>query len=162
MNSAELMAEVRELEMPSPDSGDPTFNAEQLSAMHAWENAGFPRTSEAIPAPLLNLNGSSLAISLAPASGQGKKADWWLVAYTHWGHWYYYIYPNVWKDIGTNLSGALPAYQGPLVNISSLTLFDVTGLPSGKYVIYFGVDTNMNGILDYNQLYYSSFQMNAP
>ncbi len=163
LNVDVAISEVNVGAMPPADSGIPLLNADQKTALIAWQNAGFPRAAAAAPpAPLISPNGSSLTISLVAGAGLGKNADWWVVAYTPWGHWYYYVYPNVWKDIGTDLGGALPAYQGPLANISSLALFDVTGLPSGKYVIYFGVDTSMNGLLDYNQLYYSSFQLNAP
>lgn len=77
-------------------------------------------------------------------------------------HWYFYTYPNTWVDIGTDLSRVAPAYQGPLIDLSSLALFDTTGIPSGTYVFYFGVDTNMNEVLDLGQLYYSSFSLNAP
>ena len=111
------------------------------------------------PFPGISLNGSSLTISLNAGEKIGKNADWWFVAKTPWGHWFYYVYPNRWIDIGTDLSKASPAYQGPLSDISSLVLFDTTGIPSGNYVFYFGVDTNMNGILDYDQLFYSSLPL---
>ncbi len=110
----------------------------------------------------LSLNGSSLAISLIASSYLGNNADWWLVAMTPWGHWYSYVYPNQWKDLGTDLNKATPAYQGPLIDLSNLVLFNTTGIPSGNYVIYFGVDTNMNGVLDYDLVHYSRFSMNAP
>ena len=123
---------------------------------------GFVATPVNIASLGIGLNGSSLTIQLNAAGYQGQNADWWLVAYTPWGHWYSYAYPNAWADIGTDLSRVTPAYQGPLFDISSLALFDTTGIPSGIYVIYFGVDTDMNGKLDYNQLYYSSFTLIMP
>lgn len=110
----------------------------------------------------ISLNGSVLTIQLTAAGYKGQNADWWLVAYTPWGHWYSYVYPNTWADIGTDLSQVMPAYQGPLIDISSLALFDTTGISSGTYIVYFGVDTNMNGKLDYNLLYYSSFPLIKP
>lgn len=112
--------------------------------------------------PGISLNGSSLTIQLNAGDNIGKDADWWVVAQTPWGHWFSYVYPNRWNDIGTDLSRVSPAYQGPLTDISSLVLFDTTGIPSGNYVFYFGVDTNMNGVLDYSQLYYSSLPFKAP
>ncbi len=109
--------------------------------------------------PGLSLNGSSLTIQLNAGDNIDKNADWWFVAYTPWGHWFSYVYPNRWIDIGTDLSQVSPAYQGPLADVSSLTLFDTTGIPDGNYVFYFGVDTNMNGVLDYSQLYYFSLPL---
>ena len=109
--------------------------------------------------PNLSLKGSSLTIQLNAGQNLSYNADWWVVALSPWGHWYSYVYPNRWNDIGTDLSQVSPAYQGPLSNISSLALFDATGIPAGNYVFYFGVDMNMNGILDYNQLFYSSLPL---
>jgi hypothetical protein len=114
------------------------------------------------PSPGLYLNDSSLTISLVPNDELSQNADWWLVAYTPWGEWYYYVYPNKWVNVGTDLGQAAPAYQGPLANIPSLPLFNITGLPGGNYSFYFGVDMNKNGVLDYGQLYYSSFPLNIP
>lgn len=112
--------------------------------------------------PSVGLNGSLLAVSLNAGASLGQNADWWLVAMTPWGHWYYYTYPNTWVDIGSDLTRVAPAHQGPLANISGLSLFDTAGIPSGTYVFYFGVDTNMNGALDNSQLHYSSFSLTAP
>jgi len=126
---------------------------------------GYPSSetvTNADPLPGLGVNGSSLAISLAAGAELGHNADWWLVAYTPWGHWYYYVYPSRWIDVGTTLNDVSPAYQGPLGNLSNLALFDITGLPGGSYVFYFGVDMAMNGVLDYGLLYYSSFPLAVP
>lgn len=110
----------------------------------------------------VGLDGSLLTIKLTAGANAGKNADWWLVAQAPSLHWYSYTNHNTWVDIGTDLSHVTPAYQGPLVDIPSLVLFDTIGIPAGTYVIYFGVDTNMNGALDFDQLYYSSFFLNAP
>ena len=122
------------------------------------------------PLPSLGRNGSKLIISLSACAGLGQNADWWVVMASPWGEWFSYVYPKQWVDlwhdvstpITTALSGVSPAYKGPLVNKSGLAVLDTTGLPSGNYVFYFGVDTNMNGVLDVNQLYYNKFSMNVP
>jgi hypothetical protein len=119
-------------------------------------------TIKTAPSPGIFLNDTSVTISLGPNAELGQNADWWLVAYSPWGQWYSYVYPNKWVDIGTDLSHVTPAYQGPLANISSLELFDITGLAGGTYDLYFGVDMNKNGVLDYGQLYHSSFTLNIP
>ena len=114
------------------------------------------------PSPGINRNGSSVTISLVPNDKLGQDADWWFVAHAPWGKWYSYAYPNTWVDIGTDLGQEEPAYQGQLTNISSLPLFNITGLPGGNYELYFGVDMNRNGLLDYGQLYYSKYVLNIP
>jgi hypothetical protein len=110
--------------------------------------------------PGLSLNGSLLTIQLNAGDNIGKNADWWVVAQTPWGHWFSYVYSNRrWIDIGTDLSRVSPTYQGPLIDVYGLALFDTAGIPNGNYVIYFGVDAKMNGVLNYNQLYYSSLPL---
>lgn len=107
--------------------------------------------------------GSLLTINLTAGVNLGKNADWWLVALAPSKHWFSFIAStNTWVNIGTDLSLVTPAYQGPLFDIPSYALFDITDIHSGPYVLYFGVDTNMNGVLDIDQLTYSSFSLNAP
>lgn len=115
----------------------------------------------------VGVDGSLLTIKLIAGVNAGKDADWWLVALAPSKHWFSFTYPNTWVDIGTDLSNVRPAYQGQLFDISNLALvdtlelFDITGLHSGTYAFYFGVDTNANDVLDFDQLYYSSFSLNA-
>ncbi len=110
----------------------------------------------------VSLNDTWLTIRLSEVANLGKDADWWLVGLTPWGHWYSYVYPNYWVDVGTDLSHCSPAYQGPIMDISEVDLFDTAGMPSGYYVIYYGVDTNMNGILDYDKLSYATIALMVP
>jgi hypothetical protein len=119
-------------------------------------------TIKTAPSPGIFINDSSVTISLGANTELGKDADWWLVAYAPWGQWYSYVYPNKWVDLGSGLDHVTPAYQGPLANISSLPLFNITGLPGGNYDLYFGVDMNKDGVLDYDHLYYSTFTLNIP
>jgi hypothetical protein len=161
-NAANAISEVNERAMPPSGSGIPLLDGDQTAALLAWQSAGFPRVSTTSTTTSVGLSGSSLTIGLTAGANLGQKSDWWVVAIAPWGHWYYYIYPSTWVDIGTDLGSVQPAYQGPLVDISNMPLFDTSGLPSGNYTFYFGVDTNMNGILDYGKLYYSSFKLSAP
>ena len=110
----------------------------------------------------ISQNGSSISIQTSAGGNLGVNADWWFVAYSPWGHYYSYVYPDQWIDIGTDLSRLSPSYQGQLGNVSDMKLFDVTGIPSGNYILYFGVDTKRDGKLDYDQLHYSSFSLNIP
>ena len=110
----------------------------------------------------INQNGFSISIQTSVGGNLGVIADWWFVAYSPWGHYYSYVYPDQWIDIGTDLSRLSPSYQGQLGNVSGMKLFDVTGIPSGNYILYFGVDTKKDGKLDYDRLHYSSFSLKIP
>ncbi len=114
------------------------------------------------PAPSISLKGTSVTISLAVSDNDDMKtkADWWIMAYTPSKQWYYLMYPNQWVLLGSTLnqSAMQPAYQGLLRNLTNMTLVDTTGLPTGNYIVYFGVDTSMNGVLDSGSgQYYSSW-----
>ena len=93
-------------------------------------------------------------IQMDAAEQTGEPADWWIVAETPMG-WYYYEYPGMWHAVGSSMTGLLPAYQGPLLNLTEpLEVLRVTGLPTGQYAFYFGVDTLVNGLLDATWLSY--------
>ena len=116
--------------------------------------------AEANSTPDIRLNGTNDPVTVASDStltatiqldaGEqaGEPADWWIVAETPMG-WYYYEYPHMWHWGGNNLSDLLPAYQGPLFNLTEpLEVLNVTGLPTGSYRFYFGVDTTVDGLMD--------------
>jgi hypothetical protein len=42
------------------------------------------------------------------------------------------------------------------MDLAYAELFNMSGLPTGTYTFYFGVDLNMNGSLDMDKLYYDS------
>ncbi len=99
---------------------------------------------------------STLTATIQMDSGDqaGETADWWIVAETPMG-WYYYEYPDMWHAVGSSMAGLQPAYQGPLSHITEpMEVLRVTGLPAGQYAFYFGVDTLVNGLLDGEQLAY--------
>lgn len=100
----------------------------------------------------------SARVQLDGGDFMGRSADWWVVAATPWGDWYYYVYPNQWIDAGHNLSNIAPAYQGPLFNLEPFEVLSITALPKGIYTLYFGVDMTMNGSLDLDQSYYDSVE----
>ena len=110
----------------------------------------------------ISQNGSSISIQTSAGGNLGVNADWWFVAYSPWGHYYSYVYPDQWIDIGTDLSRLSPSYQGQLGNVTGMKLFDATGIPSGNYTLYFGVDTKRDGKLDFDRLYYSNFSLTIP
>lgn len=86
-------------------------------------------------------------VSLAYNGTATMNADWWVAAYAPFG-WYSFTLDNGW------IPGLVPSYQGPLFDLNPYNVLTITGLPEGDYVFYFGVDTNMNGVLDLDKLYY--------
>ena len=117
-------------------------------------------------APNIKLNGTdqistlsssgtlTVTIQLNAGDQTGELADWWILAETPMG-WYYYIYPGMWTLQGSNGVGLLPAYQGTLFNMAApLEVLQITGLPAGPYVFYFGVDTTVDGLLNMSTLTY--------
>jgi hypothetical protein len=118
------------------------------------------------PIPDIKANGSdgpltlssgdmlTISISLDTGAGNGRNADWWILAETPMG-WYYYVYPGMWHIQGSSGADPLPAYEGPLLDlVEPLQVLGVTGLPAGEYVFYFGVDTTVNGLVDMETIFY--------
>jgi hypothetical protein len=96
----------------------------------------------------------SVSVSLSVGISSGIYADWWAIADTPFG-WYYYVYPYGWY-YAPDLEDSQPAYQGPLFDLMPVELINITDLPSGTYTVYCGVDTIMNGQLDSDYFYYDS------
>lgn len=93
-------------------------------------------------------------VQLNAGDQAGETADWWIVAETPMG-WYYYEYPDMWYFSEDGMESLMPAYQGALFTMTEpLEVLRVTGLPSGDYVFYFGVDTLVNGQLDMGAISY--------
>jgi hypothetical protein len=118
------------------------------------------------PVPDIKANGSdgplalssgdmlTISITLDTGAGDGRNADWWILAETPMG-WHYYVYPGVWHIRGRSGADLLPAYEGPLFDLAEpLQVLGVTGLQAGEYVFYFGVDTTVNGLVDMETIFY--------
>jgi len=102
----------------------------------------------------------SVAITLDPADYSGVNADYWVIAYSANGGWVQYQYPAGWATLDASFIDIKPAYQGPLVDLSTpLELFSSSDLPPDSYEVFFGVDRNMNGILDTDTLNYGSVKI---
>jgi hypothetical protein len=119
-----------------------------------------------IPQPDIKANGSdgpisistsdtlSVTIELQAGDLSGEDADWWVLAdaYLYSAHYWYY-----WHLYGVWLPGVVVSYQGPLADVSPpYEVLNYTGLIPGNYTFYFGVDMNMNGVIDVSNLYYDS------
>lgn len=99
----------------------------------------------------------SVTVELNPGSYSGNSADWWLAVETTEG-WYYYDFDRREGEwvYAPSPDNVLVTHQGPLFGLSKYEVVNISGLPAGTYVVYFGVDMNMNGLLDFDKLYYDS------
>ncbi len=140
--------------------GDPrlaSVGGDDMPDMGADEYTSAPQA----PAPDIKANGSdgpvyievgdnlSLMVELDAGDFLGHDADWWVVDDTPFGWYRYDVVNDLWKP------GFAATYQGPLNNVAPFQVWNQT-LPVGTYTIYFGVDMNMNGVLDIGQAYYDS------
>lgn len=97
----------------------------------------------------------SLSVGLDAGSFEGRNADWWVAAATPFGPVYLDLMEGSWSWV----PGISVTYQGPLFGFPDIEIVNVSGLPEGEYTFYFGVDLNMNGLLDLDQLYYDVVQV---
>jgi hypothetical protein len=102
--------------------------------------------------PLIMRTADNLTLSVTFDSGEnwGVQADWWLLAETPEGCFYYNYYISEW------LVGQSPAYQGGLHDLASLDVLNTSNLTPGLYTIYFGVDGYKDGQISYGNLFYDS------
>ena len=120
----------------------------------------------ASPAPDVKANGSdgpvaswtsdflSVSVSLAAGGSSGMDCDWWVVVDTTFG-WYYFDAGTMsWAYAGDSYTDLSPTYQGSLFDLSPFEVLNMTGLHDGTYTFYFAVDTNMNGLLDIDELFF--------
>jgi hypothetical protein len=99
--------------------------------------------------PLTLVHSDTLNISVSINNyGRTDNADWWFAAATPVG-----IFLLTQEGWTTDI---LPAYQGPLFYVPPFELFNVplSGFPVGTYTFYFGVDTEMDGEITWDRLYY--------
>jgi len=150
-------------------TGTGTYNI-TIYAMDTLGNISDPKTTTVISnqtgnevVPGIKANGSGedititngdllkVTISLNPGPHNGDGADWWLLVNTPFpspNEWYYYDLSQGWTP------GLFATYQGPLSDLSTYEILNMPTLPTGDYGFYFGVDMNMDGTLDTDQLFY--------
>ena len=73
---------------------------------------------------------------------------------TPFGVYSYNLRSGLWK------SGLATAKQGALIDMAPTEVLNMSGLPTGSYTFYFGVDMNMNNSLDMDKAYYDSVEVN--
>ena len=94
----------------------------------------------------------TVTISLDPGAYLGRAADFWVLVRTPFkppGDWYHFVPPRLW------LPGDTVTFRGSAMKLGSYKVM-ARKLPPGKYVFYFGIDLNNNGVLDTRDLFYDS------
>jgi hypothetical protein len=128
------------------------FTASGTSSGYGFSSNSLHVAIDGLPSPIadIKINGQdgpltlhqsdtlSLAIGL-DNNGHTDQADWWLAVNTPAGLYTFYSWVPYLETV----------CQGPLCPLDSLEVLNipVSGLPSGTYTFYFGVDTNMDGQL---------------
>ena len=87
---------------------------------------------------------------LDPDDLVGQDADWWVAAETTCCAWYWFTLDKGWIPSQTPIR----TYAGSLFELEPYELLNISRLPLGTYIFYVGVDLNMNGVIDFDQLYY--------
>ncbi len=96
----------------------------------------------------------SVKVSLAAGTSVGTSADWWVAADTPFGWFYFDV--NTFVFAGASALDILVTLQAPLFDLAppfEILNIPVSVLPPGTYAFYFAVDTNMNGVLDFGELF---------
>ena len=97
----------------------------------------------------------TVTVSLEPGIHSGMNADLWVAAESPFGL-YWFTLDMGWVRSDTSIR----VYGGPLFILSPYTVLEMSTLPVGEYTFYFGIDTNKNGSLDLDLLYYDSVSVN--
>ncbi len=93
----------------------------------------------------------TLGVSLSPAEMAGENVDYWIVESTPEKKWNHF-------DLKTMsfVPGLAASYQGPLVDLDYTPIYTAADLSLGDHVFVFGVDINMNGLPDLDQMTYDA------
>gem|GEM_PF-3425699 len=121
--------------------------------------------SQLAPLPDVKANGSDNAVTISSSenlnvtvaletSGVTGNGDWWLLTMSPFG-WFHY---NVQQDW---LPGLDVTFQGPLLDLPTREVLNISHLPEGAYTFYFGIDLLMNGVPDMDQGYYDRVRVNV-
>ena len=125
-----------------------------------FADAGWSSSTPSAVVPTIAANGvtnsltvnypDTVTITVAMNAGSylGENVDWWVVAFSHSGSWYYLNSAMQLTSFNGDLGNCWPVYQEALFNLPSTTALDALQLPRGTYDFWFAVDYPMNGILN--------------
>lgn len=120
------------------------------------------------PMPDIKINGSDelttlpeggsgvITVSLAPGfmDQMCTSADWWVALASPTGWRYYELATGAWVSVGASPFDLVPTYQGSLFDLPSYEIANTASLNPGRYTVYFAIDTEMNGVLDLEHMYF--------
>jgi len=143
-----------------PPDGYPYFELAEEDIQPSF-NENLPATLALIewsqlenPNAKLEINGSSnlatvnenTALSLAIGMEAGNRnnimSDWWLYADTPIGQYFYNASTGSWQ------AGLQVSYQGSAADISLTEVLNTSTLPIGNYILYFGLESHADGLMD--------------
>jgi hypothetical protein len=104
--------------------------------------------------PIIITQSNTLQIKVSLISyGITDNADFWL-AYKGPSGWYHF-------DFSTKkwINGLDVTHQGVLFDVNNKKVYQASGLSTGVYRFYFGVDLNMNGTITKSCLYYDEVKV---
>ena len=101
----------------------------------------------------------SVTVALDPGSHSGENVDWWVAVDTPFGWFYFDVGIMNWAFAGSSHTALSPTHQGSLFDLSTFEVLN-RSIPVGTYTFYFAVDTNMNGVLDFGELFFDSVVVN--
>ena len=106
-------------------------------------------TANGVDGPLTISQGTNLIVDIEidPGRQVELEADWWVAASSPFGRYWYTLSEGWVKS-----DSPKRAYGGPLIYLSPYNVLNNSNLPVGEYTFYFGVDTIMNGLLDFDKL----------
>ncbi|MBI5592061.1 MAG: hypothetical protein HY881_16475 [Deltaproteobacteria bacterium] len=93
----------------------------------------------------------SVAVNFNPGEYAGTPADWWMLAGTQSGQYYYLAESGMWVG-PVPPSQVRPVLQSGLFPLTGQSVLKVPGLPPGIYQFYFGVD-EMDGVINPDVVY---------
>ncbi len=106
-------------------------------------------------------NNISFSISMDAEDFETIDADWWLYVGTPAGWFYYDDVNGGWLFAGQNQDDILPTFQGPLTSFDKFEIDTVSGLPAGRYQLFFSVDTTMDGDREGDEIFKDSIYINV-
>ena len=106
-------------------------------------------------------NNISFSISMDAEDFESINADWWLYVGTPAGWFYYDDVNGGWLFAGKEQADILPTFQGPLTSFDKFEIDTVSGLPVGRYQLFFAVDTTMDGDREGDEIFKDSIYINV-
>ena len=151
------------------------FKDSSGSSLGTTQSSSFNIVFVAPSVPDITANGSdgpvtlsasdTLIVDISLDAVNSNNADWWLAADTPLGWFYFDVGTMSWVFAGPSPLDILVTLQSPLFDISppfEVLNIAASVLPKGTTKFYFAIDTDMNGILDFDKLVFDLVKVVRP